>query len=66
MPLIALHNAPGEIMHAATQGARFAAVLPRAAAARDFLYAVARALNGANGDRRKGKVSSAARRRAVG
>jgi DNA-binding NtrC family response regulator len=45
VPVIALHERPGEIMHAATQGARFAAVLPRAAAAHQFLYAVACALN---------------------
>jgi DNA-binding NarL/FixJ family response regulator len=45
VPVIALHERPGEIMHAATQGARFAAVLPRAAAVRQFLYAVTCALN---------------------
>ena len=66
VPLIALHEAPGEIMHAATQGARFAAVLPRAAAARDFMYAVACALNKPRGGRPSKARLAAARRRAIG
>src|SRR5918911_5125057 len=45
VPVIALHERPGEIMHAATHAARFAAVLPRSAAARNFMYAVACALS---------------------
>ena len=53
VPLIALHNTPGEIMHAATQGARFAAVLPRSSAVKNFLYAVACALNEADARRRR-------------
>ncbi len=42
--LIALHDRPVEIMRAATQ-ARVAAVLPRPIRIKDFLYAVACALN---------------------
>ncbi len=45
VPLIALHERPGELIHAATHGARFAAVLPRSTAVKDFMYAVACALN---------------------
>jgi DNA-binding NarL/FixJ family response regulator len=66
VPVIALHERPGEIMHAATHDARFAAVLPRSAAARDFMYAVACALNGAKPLRQagRGKTPAATRRRA--
>ena len=42
--LIALHDRPAEIMRAATL-ARVAAVLPRPVRVKDFMYAVARALN---------------------
>jgi DNA-binding NtrC family response regulator len=61
VPVIALHDRPGEIMHAATQGAHFAAVLPRSSAVKNFLYAVACALNEAGA--RKHRTS---RRRAIG
>ena len=69
VPVIALHERPGEIMHAATHDARFAAVLPRAAAARNFMYAVACALNGTKAHatgRRKASAATTARRRAAG
>jgi DNA-binding NtrC family response regulator len=65
VPLIALHERPGEIMHAAAHAARFVAVLPRADAARDFLYAVACALNEPRA-RRRAKTPGGARRRAAG
>ena len=45
VPLIALHESPSEIMRASTRG-RFVAVLPRTLAIEDFMYAVARALDG--------------------
>ncbi|HEX8179800.1 MAG TPA: response regulator [Pyrinomonadaceae bacterium] len=69
VPVIALHERPGEIMQAATQNARFAAVLPRTAAVRNFMYAVACALNETK-PRVKGRPRKAsavaARRRALG
>jgi DNA-binding response OmpR family regulator len=45
--LIALHDRPAEIMRAATL-ARVAAVLPRPVRVKDFMYAVACALNEQN------------------
>ena len=68
VPLIALHERPGEIMHAATHGSRFAAVLPRSAAVKDFLYAVACALNEPHAPRpsAKARANANARRRALG
>lgn len=42
--LIAMHNRPSEIMRATTR-AQFAAVLPRPVKVKDFMYAVACALN---------------------
>ena len=42
--LIAIHRRPAEIMHAATH-AKLAAVLPRPVLVKDFMYAVACALN---------------------
>ncbi len=42
--LIAMHKRPTEIMRAATH-AQFVAVLPRPVAVKDFMYAVACALN---------------------
>jgi DNA-binding NtrC family response regulator len=42
--LIALHDRPSQIMRAATQ-TQLAAVLPRPVATKDFMYAVACALN---------------------
>jgi DNA-binding NtrC family response regulator len=45
VPLIALHERPSQIMRAATR-AGLAAVLPRPVAVKDFMYAVACALNG--------------------
>jgi DNA-binding NtrC family response regulator len=69
VPVIALHERPGEIMHAATQNARFAAVLPRAAAVRNFMYAVACALNETKSrpnDRPRKASAATARRRAIG
>ncbi len=69
VPLIALHERPGEIMHAATQEARFAAVLPRSAAVKNFIYAVTCALNEA-GTRRNVQSQTTTvttpRRRALG
>jgi len=62
VPVIALHERPGEIMHAATQGAHFAAVLPRSSAVKNFLYAVACALNEARARKRQRPT----RRRAIG
>lgn len=45
VPLIALHDKPSEIMRAAsTSHSRLAAVLPRPVRVKDFMYAVARAL----------------------
>jgi DNA-binding NtrC family response regulator len=61
VPVIALHERPGEIMHAATHGAYFAAVLPRSFAVKNFLYAVACALNEAGARGRR-----PVRRRAIG
>jgi hypothetical protein len=56
-------------MHAATQEARFAAVLPRSAAVKNFIYAVACALNEA-GTRRNGQsrttTATTTRRRITG
>jgi DNA-binding NtrC family response regulator len=67
VPLIALHERPGEIMHAATHGSRFAAVLPRSVAVKDFLYAVACALNESHARRRpQARATNSARRRALG
>ena len=63
VPVIALHERPGEIMHAATHDARFAAVLPRASAARNFMYAVACALNETKPLRNGHAQATAARRR---
>lgn len=68
VPIIGLHERPGEIMHAATQEACFAAVLPRSTAVKNFTYAVACALNEAS-TRRNGRRQSPtkpARRRALG
>ncbi|HEX8476648.1 MAG TPA: hypothetical protein VF666_21805 [Pyrinomonadaceae bacterium] len=45
VPLIALYDRPSQIVRAAAQ-ARFAALLPRPVAVKDFMYAVACALNG--------------------
>ena len=60
VPIIALHERPVEIMHA-TQGSRIAAVLPRSRAAKDFLYAVARALNEPPDGRRPPQTPTTAR-----
>jgi DNA-binding NtrC family response regulator len=67
VPVIALHERPGEIMHTATRAARFAAVLPRATAVKGFMYAVACALSQtkSHADRRR-KLQANARRRANG
>lgn len=45
VPLIGLSDRPSHVMRAAAE-ARFAAVLPRPVAVKDFLYAVACALSG--------------------
>lgn len=44
VPLIALHERPTEIMHAASR-TQFVALLPRSLAIEDFMYAVACALS---------------------
>lgn len=44
VPLIAFYDRPSQIVRAASQ-ARFAALLPRPVAVKDFMYAVACALN---------------------
>jgi DNA-binding NarL/FixJ family response regulator len=58
VPVIALHERPGEIMHTATQQARFAAVLPRNAAVRNFMYAVACALAEAEAPRTRRRTNA--------
>ncbi len=67
VPIIGLHERPGEIMHAATQEARFAAVLPRSAAVKNFMYAVACALNESGAQRTGQRQTSptTSRRRAI-